>query len=328
MTNNEIQGPTATGGGSSPAGEGADCCVATPKGKRMPEQYRAYLEMRRRIIFDGPQPSAPAGHPATGAEGGEGATASYQQLAARFHVNMGSTAEEALDDIETRFIPLFEKLRTATSGMLPKDQLYRTALLRLWEYTKQSLDSLRVSFFFPAHSMFRSIVETIGVLCYTANNPHTIKNYVGYDETGVAYKFKSTPTAARLIKLCRRQTYRYPLIQIFRDVPEKNRHLFAYKNDKTKDGNLEQEGLWSMTNNLDHFTFQTIDPVFRRHDENGYFNIRAHDLVVDPVSLYAPTMNLWILLAEGINHLGIYANRLLERDFSRMVGDTPLPPAD
>lgn len=195
--------------------------------------------------------------------------------------------------------PKFHEVPYPTSELTPLMLVYKTAIRRLSEYHWGCLLSLASGRSFPAYSMFRSAMETIGVLCWVTDHPEDAERWTGFNEEGPIHK-QNTPFATPLLRECRSKTYPDKgVIEIYKKTPQP--HLLAFP-----------ENMWDILNSIDHFSDESVSMVFEKRIVETRIEL-LETFSVEPVNLITPIAILWTLIAEGFNHLYL-AGRLLGLD--------------
>lgn len=187
-------------------------------------------------------------------------------------------------------------------------RVYITALTRLKQYHIQSVKSLYDGHPFPVWSMIKSMVETIGVLCQVSKTPNKAKDWVGFDKEGTMDTQKLI-FAAELLGQCKRLKYNKvtePVITVDKGL----NHM----------GGIRKE-MWQDINNIDHFTYQSVSLVYRNYIFNDPKRIVTREVkdgndIIE--STYALANILWIVCAEGLNHLSLVGYKWLNLPYETM----------
>lgn len=219
----------------------------------------------------------------------------YGGLREWFLANMAPTVDACLYKFE-RLIRYYEPFNKVTPSAHPAVVVYKTSLRRLEQYHVLCVDSLRRRMVFPAWSIFRSMIETVGVLCCLDSDAGAAKRWAGYDSDGVIDAY-DVPTARSMLAQCREKTY------------PKQGYLPVHKNLKHMD-RITME-MWDHCNKMDHFSYESISVIFTKEilDDKMIIAEVLHGLSPDE-NLYVPLGLLWILVAEGFNHLYLLGRRI------------------
>lgn len=215
------------------------------------------------------------------------------QVKERFTSKMAPTLEDCLNKFQTlahRYDDFYD-IEDSTDPMV---LIYKTAIQRLKQYHLLCIEALRGRQPFPVWSMFRSMVDTIVVLCKIYKEPGTAKNWPGFDVDGPILG-SSIPTPAELLRNCRREAYT-------QDVKD---HIMPVHKDGMHMGIFDKERM-ALLHTIDHFGGEAVYQVFKRKIMPSRYVITETKggLIPDEV-LYLLLFIFWALIGEGFNHLSL-----------------------
>lgn len=203
---------------------------------------------------------------------------------------------------------LFDNVGTFEKDDSLLRRVYITALTRLKQYHIQSVKSLYDGHPFPVWSMIKSMVETIGVLCQVSMTPNKAKDWVGFGKEGPMDTQKLI-FAAELLRQCKRLKYNKvtePVITVHKSL----NHM----------GGIRKE-MWQNINSIDHFTYQSVSLVYRNYVFNDPKRMETKEVkdgndIIE--STYALAGILWMVCAEGLNHLSLVGYKWLNLPYETM----------